>query len=60
VGSRKDQSPLAALFVVGEELILPSQPDEARAMARMVYVTLFKVWPPPDGQPIPDRFLPKR
>lgn len=47
---------VAALFVIGEALIIWTHPQEAKALMRTVYVTLWEYAPKPEGYVPPDRF----
>lgn len=51
---------LGALFVSAELIVITTHPDEARAVARVVYQSLWKIAPKPDGYVPPDRFAPTR
>lgn len=54
--SRRQRFALAALFVIGEGLIVWTHPQQAKAVMRTVYDTLWAVAPKPEGFEPPHRF----
>jgi len=50
---------LGAVIVVSELAIVGTHWDEARALQRVVYQTLWKYAPKPAGYVPPDRFAPR-
>jgi hypothetical protein len=51
---------LGAAIVVSELAIVATHWDEARALQRVVYQTLWKYAPKPAGYVPPDRFAPRK
>lgn len=47
---------IIALFVLGEAMMIYSHPQEAKRIARWVYVTGWHLLPKIEGVDVPDRF----